>query len=218
MNHPCTTLYALSNQPILGTTEGTCRITGQHSKGILFERWVRNTFTDFPNLKPGNIISNEAALCFEEQSEYLQKLTGKDKPQRFRNYSHIVLNGKWYVKNKGQKEDILKLMLQIPEICVIAESGQKHIFFKNVPGTWQLEEITIQPDNLLFKTIHSVIHELSNDFSNDEIKSGQYLQHRIMKSGIAQWQQNEMNLKKYRGSAMFDLALFFSKIKINKYE
>lgn len=218
MNHPCITLYQLSNHPSFGSTEGICRITGQHSIGILFDKWVRDTFTDFHNLKPGTIISNEAMFCFEEQSNYLQQLTGKDKPQRFRNYSHIVLNNNWYIKNKSEKEDILKLMLQNPEICVIAESGQKHIFFKHIPGTWQLEETTIQPDKKLFKIIHQAITSLSSDFSNDEIQSGQYLQYRIVKFGLKPWQQQENILKQYRGSSMFDLALFFSKIKIENYE
>lgn len=213
MNHPCITLYNLSNHPTYGDTEGICRITGQHSTGILFDKWVRDTFTDFHNLKPGTIISNEAMFCFEEQSEYLQKLTGKDKPQRFRNYTHIVLENQWYIKNKGEKEDIMKLMLQLPEICVIAESGQRHLLFKNKPGTWQFEDTFIQPDVLLFSKMQSRIHALSETFSNDEIQTGQYLQHRIIKFGFKNWQIVENELKKYRGQSMFDLALFFSKIK-----
>lgn len=213
MHHPCITLYNLSNHPIYGDTEGACRITGHQSKGVLFDKWVRDTFTDFHNLKPGTIISNEAIFSFEEQSEYLQQLTRKDKPQRFRNYTHIVLKNKWYIKNKGEKEDILNLMLQLPEICVIAESGQRHLLFKHKPGTWQLEDTFIQPDILLFSKLQSRMYAMSGTFSNDEIQTGQYLQYRIIKFGFKNWQTVEMELKKYRGQSMFDLALFFSKIK-----
>lgn len=213
MHHPCITIYNLSNQPVYGNEEGICRITGIQSKGIKFSRWVRDTFTDFHNLKPGTIISNEAIFSFEEQSEYLQHLTGKDKPQRFRNYTHIVLKNKWHIKSKAEKEDILKLIIQLPEICVIAESGQRHLLFKHKPGTWQLEDTFIQPNVHLFAKIQSRIHALSETFSNDEIQSGQYLQHRILKFGFKNWQTVENTLKQYRGQSMFDLALFFSKIK-----
>lgn len=213
MHHPCIIIYNLSNHPTYGTEEGICRITGLQSRGIRFAKWVRDTFTDFHNLKPGTIISNEAIFCFEEQSEYLRQLTGRDKPQRFRTYTHIVLQNTWHIKTKGDKEEIMKLMLLLPEICVIAESGQRHLLFKHKPGTWQLEDSFIQPDVLLFSKIQSRIHALSETFSNDEIQSGQYLQHRIIKFGFKNWQTVENQLKQYRGMAMFDLALFFSKIK-----
>lgn len=217
MLHPCTIIYNLSPKPVYGNVEGTCRITGKKSIGLDFQKWVRDTFTDIGFLYPGNIISNEAAFCFEEQSEYLRQLTGKDKLQRFRNYSHIVVENKWYVKNKGEKEDILKLMLQGPELCVIAESGQKHIMLKAVPGTWQLEETIIQPNIPEFQIIHQAVTALSCDFSNNEISAGNYLQYRIIKFGMDNWRAQEDVLRQYRGSAMFDLALFFSKIKIENY-
>lgn len=213
--HSCARIYNLSNRPIYGDVQGTCRITGEQAKGVLFEKWVRDTFTDLGFLHPGNIISNEAMFCFEEGSEYLQQLTGKDKPQRFRNYSHFVVNGKWHIKDKGQKEDMLTLMLSAPEICVIAESGQRHLLFKHKPGTWQLEDVTIQPDKERFAFMQTRIHALSEGFSNDEISSGQYQQHRIIKFGFKPWNTLENDLKPHRGSALFDLALFFSKIKYN---
>lgn len=213
--HPCSRIYELSNKPIYGDVEGVCRITGQQGKGLLFKKWVKDTFTAHHLLRPGTIISNEALLCFSELSPYIQELTGKEKPQNFRSYSHFVLGDKWYLKHKGQKEEMLTMMLQLPDVCVISESGQKHLLFQHVCGTWQFEETMIQPDVTLFQTIHQPITTLAETFSNDEIKSGQYLQYRIIKFGLKNWQQQEDILKQYRGSAMFDLALFFSKIKYN---
>lgn len=212
--HPCELIYSLSDErPIYGDSDGVCRVTGKQSKGLPFSKWVRDTFTDIGNLHLGNIISNEALFCFEEASEYLQKLTGKDKPQRFRNYSHFVVNGEWHIKDKGQKEDMLKLMLSTPDVCVIAESGQRHLLFKHKPGTWQFEDITIQPDKPLFEILQSRVHKLSEGFSNDEIATGGYQQHRIMKFGFKNWKDLDCIIKPYRGSSIFDLALFFSKIK-----
>lgn len=213
--HPCYIIYNLSNKPVYGEVEGVCRITGLQSKGLLFKDWVRDTFTDLHNLKPGTIISNEAAFCFTEQDEYIQQLTGKDKPQNFRTYSHFVVGNKWHVKHKGQKENMLKLLLSEPEICVISESGQRHLLFKHKPGTWQLEDLTIQPNVDLFSFLQSKMHELSEQISNDEIQTGQYLQHRIIKFGFAKWKAIEDAIKKHRGSGVFDLALFFSKIQYN---
>ena len=74
MNHPTQTIYAIGgNNKQYGNTEGVCRITGQNSVGIKFEKWVKDTFTDHAYLKPGTIISNEAAFCFDEASEEVQK-------------------------------------------------------------------------------------------------------------------------------------------------
>lgn len=213
--HPCKIIYACSNKPVYGDIAGICRITGENSKGLLFNKWVKDTFTDLGYLKPGNIISNEALFCFDEASAVLQEKTGKDKLQRFRNYSHFVLNGEWFIKDKGQKEDMMNILLQCPEICVISESGQRHLVFKHQPGNWQYEDISIQPDIALFSFLQSRIHQMSGTFSNDEIKSGGYLQYRIIKFGFTAWKKIEDEIKPYRGAALFDLALFFSKINYN---
>lgn len=209
--HTCKLIYNASYKPLYGTTKGVCRITGEQSQGLPFTQWVRDTFTDLGFLHPGTIISNEALFCFEEASLYLQQLTGKDKPQRFRNYSHFIVNSKWYIKDKGQKKDMLQLMLSDPSVCVIAESGQRHLVFKHKPGTWQLEDVTIQADREHFIYLHSRIHQLAEHFSIEEIITGQYKQSRIMKMGLKEWNKLENDIKHYRGSAMFDLAIFFAK-------
>lgn len=211
--HPCQSIYNLSSRPSYGDTSGICRITGLKSTGIPFSKWIKKTFTDIGCLHPGTIISNEAAFCFDESSEELRIMASKDKPQRFRNYSHFVFNNEWHIYNKSEKHDILHLMLEVPDICVIAESGQKHLVFKHTPGTWQLEEQIITPDVLTFAKIHERVRVMSDVFSNGEIQSGRYSQHRIRSFGIQRWKQIEDVLEKYRGSAIFDLAIFFSKIK-----
>lgn len=211
--HTCIQIYNHSSEkPKYGSVPGTCRITGHEGEGLPFEKWVKDTFTDRHNLRPGNIICNEAIFCFEEASTFLQKLTGKDKPQRFRNYSHFIVDSSWHVRDKGQKADMMGFMLSNPEVCVIAESGQRHLVFKHKPGMWQFEDAFIQPDAQHFQFLHSRIHHLGSVFSVDEIASGTYQQHRIIKYGLPEWSATEQAIKPYRGSAMFDLAIFFAKI------
>jgi len=211
--HPCEIIYALSDKPVYGEEAGICRITGKESKGIEFTSWVRDTFTDLGYLVPGTIISNEAAYCFDEASEYLRQKAGKEKPQRFRNYSHFVVDGQWHMRDKGQKADMLLFMLSNPEICVISESGQKHLLFKNTPKFWQLEEALIYPDIERFKIIHTAVTSLSEYFSNEEMQTGLYNQYRIIKFGHKKWFEAEQVIRQFRGSAIFDLAIFFSKTK-----
>jgi hypothetical protein len=76
--HPCELVYSIgANGLTYGSDKGICRITGKESEGILFDKWVRDTFTDFGSLKPGAIISNEALFCFDESSEIIARKTGK---------------------------------------------------------------------------------------------------------------------------------------------
>ena len=78
--HPCERIYhAGASGKIFGDVPGICRITGKPSKGLPFNKWVRDTFTDHGSLKPGSIISNEALFCFEEASEIVMKRAGKEK-------------------------------------------------------------------------------------------------------------------------------------------
>lgn len=214
MKHPCLLVYeAYGKRPIYGDSHGVCRFLGDERVGLPFSEWVKDTFTDYPALKPGTIVSNEALFTFQEQSEILQTITGKDKPQRFRTYSHFVVGGVWHVLSKADKAQMLPLLFREPDVCVIAESGQKHLVFKHKTGTWQLEETAIRPDAEAFSALHSDVYALAEGFSVSEIQSGQYAGHRIMKFGGAEWKELETRINKRRGSALFDLALFFAKIQ-----
>ena len=212
MKHPCEIMYQFSNGKIYGTTEGICRITGKQSIGVPFEKWVKDTFTDFAWLKPGTIISNEALFCFEEQSELLQAMTGRDKPQKFRTYTHIVEGGRWHVLSKAQKQEIYELLVSTdPEVCVISDSGQKHLVFKHRIGTWQFENETISRDIETLRQIKETADEMIRlKFSKDEIQTGKYAQWKILECGLAKWQELENIIKPRRGSAIFDLAVWLA--------
>jgi len=41
--HAVELIYNASRKPLYGAVEGTCRITGKHSAGLLWKNWVRDT-------------------------------------------------------------------------------------------------------------------------------------------------------------------------------
>lgn len=212
MNHPCEIMYQFSNAKIYGEMPGVCRIIGKESTGIEFDKWVKDTFTDHAYLKPGTIISNEALFCFEEQSELLMRMTGRDKTQRFRTYSHIVVGTDWHLLSKAQKPEIYDLLINAdPTVCVIADSGQKHLLFKHRPGTWMFENETILRDKYKLRLIKETADALmAVKFSKDEIQSGHYQGWKILSCGLGFWQENENKIKRWRGSSIFDLAIWLA--------
>jgi hypothetical protein len=208
-------MYQFSDAKIYGETHGVCRITGKESTGVIFEKWVKDTFTDFAYLKPGTIISNEALFCFEEQSELLMRMTGRDKPQRFRTYSHIVVGADWHLLSKAQKLEIYDLLVNAdPVIAVIADSGQKHLLFKHRIGTWQFETETIMRDKKTLRMLKEMADELlAEKFSKAEILTAQYKQYKVIDYGLARWREKESIFKQYRGSTIFDLSIWLSQTK-----
>lgn len=206
--HVCKIVYQISNSGMVyGETPGTCRITGEQSIGVLFQKWVKPTFNDYSFLKPGNIISNEALFCFDEKSDYLKIKTNRDKPQKFRTYSHIVYKNTWYCLTKANKEEIFNLICSGAEIVSLTETGQKHVYFKHKPGMWQLDDIYITPNIELFRGIHKAACDLLRlGFSQSEVITGKYKLHRIELAGVANWRKLENNIKSQRGTSLFTLV------------
>lgn len=205
----CIELHNIVNPQPLGNTDGVCRITGEKSKGLPFNKWVKDTFTNYDFLKEGTIISNEALFCFDEASTLLQEKTGRDKPQRFRTYSHIITDsGEWYAVTKADKAKIVDLILSgIVKILCLTDSGQKHIFFKHKVGFWQLDESFIEPNINDFAYLHTEMQRMiALGFGQEQIKTGNYYQAQIIKVGISAWQEIEAKLKPRRGEPIFDLA------------
>lgn len=205
----CIELHKIVNPAPIGHIEGICRITGEQSTGLLFGKWVRDTFTNYDCLKEGTIISNEALFCFDESSVLLQKKTGRDKPQRFRTYSHIITkSGEWYALTKADKSKIVDLILSgTVKILCLTDSGQKHIFFKHKAGFWQLDEVFIEPNISDFAFLHTEMQRMiALGFGQEQVKTGNYYQSQILKVGISAWQEIESKLKPRRGEPIFDLA------------
>ena len=173
---PCEIIYNIgSTQKKYGDLAGICRITGKESLGINFNDWVKDTFTDHGSLKVGTIISNEALFCFDEASEIIQSKTGKDKLQRFRTYSHVVINNEWFCFTKAHKKEIFEAIKKGAEIVCLTDSGQKHVLFKHKIGFWQLDELFVKPDLEFFLSLHSAMTDLMKiGFNQSSIIEGNY--------------------------------------------
>lgn len=208
-SNACVRIYKVgAESKIYGNTPGVCRITGNESNGIPFNDWVRKTFTDHASLLPGTIISNEALFCFDEASDIVMKRAGKEKPQRFRTYSHIIdADGVWHCCTKSDKRIIFKMIIDGASLVCLTDSGQKHVLFKHRPGMWQLDDMFIKPDIPRFIDLHTRMCALLDlSFSQTEVITGQYLQYRIMQVGIKAWKEIEDILKPYRGTKFFNFT------------
>jgi hypothetical protein len=189
---------------------GICRVCGNRSDGIDFQEWVRPTFTDWDKILPGDILCQACQFCFEERSTLLMARVGKEKLQRMRNYSHFVVDGAWIPLSKGNKVQMRDILLtKQPMVSVVAESGQKHIIFRAIPGIVQFEEQQI-PDVSVLGDLLVIIEELYIGFSKSDITTGRYAQHRIRKFGLERWNDLERQIKSMRQSPLFTLALFLA--------
>jgi hypothetical protein len=193
-----------------GDATGTCRICGQDGTGMPFGEWVRDTFTDHDKLRPGEIICHACQFLFAEASELLAQRVGKDKPQRMRNYSHLVVNDTWHPLSKGQKREMRGLLLQSPSLAVIAESGQKHLLFRAQPGWLQFEEQSVPLNTSALQHHLDVVDALYRHFNKAEIASGRYLPHRIKVCGVELFADLEERAAPLRGGLYFEVALFLA--------
>lgn len=200
-----------------------CRFCGNtiYEKFTMFNEWIKPTFTNHDILLPGNVICNNCLFWFNERDKNLAKIADKEKPQRMRTYSHVIKNEEWTPYLKNQKEELLEQIIKFPfpEMCAIADSGQKHIVFRavrNLPnqknGYVQFEEQSIYVDVDEFINLYDNCNTLYQKFNHEEIKTGRYNNLRkIIDFGIETWQKLEKDVKKYRGGKLFFLAMFFVK-------
>lgn len=199
--------------------DGTCRICGCIGTGEPFTSWVRDTFTNYDHLFPGEIICSNCLFWFEQRSTVLQERMNKDKPQRMQNYSHFIKRGEWTPLSKSDKRAMLELLVEapFPELAAIAESGQKHIAFRatrnpagGAAGWVQFEEQRIWVDPGELAVLVERIEALYSAFNKTEIGTGRYAPYRIKKYGLQRWAMLEEQLKPARHTALFALALFLA--------
>jgi len=185
-----------------------------------FEKWVRPTFTDRDKLVNGSIACGDCLFWFEERSDELARRMGKEKPQRMRNYSQFLVGGEWIPLSKGNKADMIGILLSspFPELAVVAASGQKHLVFRaprNPAGAttgWiQFEEQSfyLYPHELA-QMLSSILPLLDGGFSKAEIESGQYKQYRVLDFGVERLFRFESQIGPARGTILFALAIFLA--------
>jgi len=98
-------------------------------------------------------------------------------------------------------------------LACVAESGQIWIHFKAriSPGGYpfrvmfERRPVSVPRD---FMRLLAPIEELYTTFSKKEIQTAGYSSHRIIEFGAHRWNQLDMAIAPYRGSRIFDLALF----------
>lgn len=206
-------LYRVAGQPSMNGNEiGLCRTCGVKGIGILFDSWVKDTFTNFGDLMPGSILCHACQFVFDEHSELLAQRVGKDKPQRMRNYSHFIVAGDWIPLSKSDKTKMGDILLnRSPDLAVVSVSGQKHIIFRARPGWWQIEEQTVRPFRDELKNLLAFAEELyQGELSKEEIETGRYVQYRIIRFGFERWREIENVLRPRRGSIALQLAVFLA--------
>lgn len=194
-----------------GDISGDCRLCGCPSIGLSFVSWVRDTFMDHDKLFPGTIICHACQFGCDEANIELTQRTGKEKLQRMRNYSHFVLNHKWLPLSKGNKHRMREILMQGPQLAVIAESGQKHLVFRAQPGFWQFEEQRMRPCPELLIALLDLIEQLYNAGARkSEIESGRFSQRTLLKIGVDLWRVVNPQLTPYRGGLPLKLAIFLA--------
>lgn len=140
-------------------------------------------------------------------------------PQKARNYSHFEVGGRWIPLSKGQKGEMRALLTAVPfpELAVVADSGQKHIWFRakrnapNASAGWvQFEEETVWVDPHKLTELLAVFEELMLGFGKTQIESGEYYQQMLLQFGFGRWNRLEPKLKPHRGGVLLKLVSFLA--------
>jgi len=219
---PTQFLYTIAGNELHHRSFGRCWLCGGAAYApVKTEKWVRPTFTNFDTAR-GDWeagVCEACVWCTRFKSAELAEMLGREKPQNMTTYSHIVARGEWHTLHKGQKSEIRALLLAdggLPELAVIAESGQKHIIhlaqLNDVgqrAGFVQLEQDTlhIAQDELawLLERVECLYHAR---FSKTSIQSGEYTFY--PDSDLEVWREVEDEIRPYRGSGVFDLACWLA--------
>ncbi len=213
---PTGLIYEAAGSPAIpGDTPGTCRLCGRlDARGVAFRDWLKPTFMDHGLLRPGEIACHACLFCADDRNEALTARTGRDKPQRMRNYTHIVAGGSWYPLGKNQKREMAALLLGDPgpALAVIALSGQKHLCFRARAGWWQIEEQATRPLTEPLRWLLPAVTMLYEaGASKGEIESGHYTQGTLRRlPDLALWFSRESILRPMRGSLAFQLAVWLA--------
>jgi hypothetical protein len=207
---------AAGHPPTPSGTSGICRVCGERGDGVPFEAWVKDTFMDHDKLRcsSGAIICGPCWFTFDDASAPLAVALGKPEPQRMRNYSHFVAEGRWLPMSKARKSAMRDLLIYgNPQVAVIADSGQKHLIFRATPGWWQFEEFALRPmRSELARSLTAVeaLYTPEKGFSKTEIETGRYQHNRILAFGLSRWSECDAAVRGLRGSPAFRIALFLA--------
>lgn len=163
---------------------------------------IKDTFTDQPyarNPASGSVCLG-CAFCLGNRP--------------LRNYSILATEERLYHPSRSEWRVHLLAPPRPPFVAAIAVSGQKHLAFKaeisydRETFTVLLEEMPIVVRRSELADLLAFVEPLLAHFTKAELESGRYNQARILKFGLARWQEVEQVLSTLRGSRLFQLAMF----------
>jgi len=197
--------------------EGMCAVCGGQLYGPApLKDFIRSSFMDHHILRGGDWICSACAYCWTEYNEDVMRRAGKETRQKFRNYSHFVQHGEWRVYSKGGKAGMAALLLSgtVPEVAIIAVSGQKHLAIKarsNPPGQpvgWLMfEEQHVDFNALHFARIYGLVEQLYQaGYTKEGVLTGRYTFYRD--SNIDLWRAIEPQIKPLRGDLHLEIAVY----------
>ena len=215
-------LYQVAGHTLSADDGGSCWLCGGANYGAVpVKSWVKATFTNYDDAR-GNWDDGVCEACVwatRYHSDELAEKTGKEKPQNMPTYSHFIVDGEWHVNCKAHTQQIAQALLDIrgvPEMAVIANSGQKHLVHLasiNTPGQTsgvvQFERELIMMEQSALRGLLDSIETLYNDgHSKSAIRTGLYTFRRD--TDIALWRSEEACIRGQRGSPLFTLAVWLA--------
>lgn len=207
--------------PLGKSVQGKCYVCGGGLYSPIPTRDViKPTFSDFQHMHTGGEAVCVACAWFMQNDKRgdLKDWLKRDKPQSPRTYSHILKHGTWHILSKGQKAQLLELLISggLPEVCIISVSGQKHLFYKAKPNQpaqsqgWVLfEECLLWLDQAEFAHIVEHVQGLylpEGGFSKDQILTGRYAVKNFDQLTLIE--SHEPHLTSHRGGVLLELAVY----------
>jgi len=179
---------------------------------------IGSTFTNLDALGTGEYICTPCMWFASGKNTELQAMLQRDKPQKPANYTHILANGEWHIYSKSHNHHIAAHLLQvIPEVCIIAQSGQKQLAFRgrvNPPGQrvgWiMFEEDHIWLDSVQFAHVHNSVSALyAAKHTKSAIRTGHY--NFYSDTDLILWRQHEAVIAPLRGAPLLELSIHLAK-------
>lgn len=210
-------LYSLL-YPLPESSDGRCYLCGSPAYAPQpLKALIKPTFTDF-GLARGDANAGICCACAWMMEEFNVDMppSGTGKATAPRLYSHFLADGQHYILSKAHKADMAALLLGnfMPEVAIVAVSGQKHLGYRarvNPTGQragWvQFEEQAIWLDLEQFgKLFGSVAALYQARFTKDSLLTGRYKFYSDSDSVL--WRSHENLLAPRRGSAVLELAVY----------
>lgn len=218
---PSALIYAGAGAPAYpGEASGICRLCGAEGVGLDWAAWVKDTFTGHDTLHPGAVICHACQHATDDRSAPLTTMTGRDKPQRMRNYSHLIWTGdppRWRAYMKNEKTAMAMALLapdDPPAVAVISLAGQKHLIPRARVGWWQLEEQAMRPDPAgVAALLTPVVALYSMGATKAQIESGDYSPAWLRTVDLSRWWVLEQAVRPARGSLRCQLAVWLAQKK-----